>query len=83
MMVIRTPGWFHDGRTSPRFPKATEIDDVGFIRSLIAHLTKTCKIDPQRIDATGMSNGGFFSNRLGGELSGVLAAIAPAAGTLD
>src|SRR4051794_9131918 len=73
---------WNDGRTSPRFPKATEIDDVGFIRSLIDHLTRTCKIDPQRIHATGMSNGGFISHRLGWELSGILASIAPVAGTL-
>jgi polyhydroxybutyrate depolymerase len=74
---------WNDGRIGPRFPKATEIDDVGFIRSLIDQLTKMWKIDPRRVYATGMSNGGFFSHRLGWELSDVLAAVAPAAGTLD
>lgn len=72
---------WNDGRTSPRFPNATKIDDVGFIRDLIEHLEKTYKIDPDRIYATGASNGGFISHRLGWELSGKLAAIAPVAGT--
>src|SRR4051794_12872318 len=74
---------WNDGRTGPRFPKATEIDDVGFMRSLIDRLAKAYRIDPRRIYATGMSNDGFFSHRLGWELSDVLAAIGPAAGTLD
>lgn len=72
---------WNDGRESPRFPNATKIDDVGFIRDLIDHLERTYKIDPDRIYATGASNGGFISHRLGWELSEKLAAIAPVAGT--
>jgi len=55
------------------------IDDVGFIRALIVDLQQQYRIDPRRIYATGMSNGGAISYRLGLELSDVLAAIAPVA----
>jgi polyhydroxybutyrate depolymerase len=72
---------WNDGRESPRFPKP-EQDDVDFITRLLDHLEKTYKIDPDRIFATGISNGGFFSHRLGADLSDRFAAIAPAAGTL-
>jgi polyhydroxybutyrate depolymerase len=74
---------WNDGRIGERFPRATDIDDVGFTRSLIEDLKARYAVDPDRIYATGHSNGGFFSQRLGMELSDVLAAIGPVAGTLD
>jgi polyhydroxybutyrate depolymerase len=74
-------GW-NDGRVSPRFPGREKVDDVGFIRSLIARLRREWNVDARRIFATGNSNGGFMTHRLGWELSDVLAAIAPSAGTL-
>jgi polyhydroxybutyrate depolymerase len=74
---------WNDGRIGPRFAKIHEIDDVSFIRALIDHLVKNRKIDPRRIYATGLSNGGFLSHRLGWELSDSLAAIATASATLD
>jgi len=58
------------------------VDDVGFIRALIARLIKSYPIDPGRIYATGMSNGGMMAHRLGIELSGSIAAIAPVVGTI-
>ena len=60
-----------------------DVDDVAFISALIDHLAATLNVDRKRVYATGMSNGGIFSNRLGCELSGQLAAIAPVAGTLS
>ncbi len=61
---------------------ATHVDDVAFIRALIDKAADELCIDPARIYATGMSNGGFLSHRLGCELSDRIAAIAPVAGTL-
>jgi polyhydroxybutyrate depolymerase len=58
------------------------VNDVGFIRALIEKLQKELKIDPKRIYATGISNGGMMSYRLGAELSEVIAAIAPVAGSI-
>ncbi|MBK9754682.1 MAG: prolyl oligopeptidase family serine peptidase [Nannocystis sp.] len=53
------------------------VDDVGFVRALVAELqTKLC-IDPRRIYATGMSNGGFMTHRLACEAADLFAAFAP------
>jgi polyhydroxybutyrate depolymerase len=56
------------------------IDDVGFIRSLINKLEKDYKIDPKRIFVAGISNGGMMSYRLACELSDKIAAAAPVEG---
>ena len=64
------------------YPMQTRVDDVGFIRALIAHLVATLPIDPKRVYATGMSNGAMMSHRLGAELSDQIAAIAPVAGAV-
>lgn len=58
------------------------VDDVQFVSDLIDRIAEEWCIDPRRIYATGMSNGGFMSHRLGCELSDRIAAIAPVAGVL-
>ncbi len=58
------------------------VDDVGFVGEIIDQLESKLCIDPQRVFAAGMSNGGFLSHRLGCELSDRIAAIAPVAGVL-
>ena len=58
------------------------VDDVGFIRTLIEKLQNTYNIDSRRIFVTGHSNGGMMAYRLGSELSDIVAAIAPCAGTI-
>ena len=60
----------------------THADDVGFIDALISKLIANYPIDLQRIYATGMSNGGMMTHRLGRELSQRFAAIAPVVGTV-
>lgn len=57
-------------------------DDVQFIRDLISKLSAEHAIDETRIYATGMSNGGFLTNRLGCEARELFAAIAPVSGPL-
>jgi len=57
-------------------------DDVGFTAALLDDLAKVVNVDPKRVFATGMSNGGMMSHRLAAELSDRIAAIAPVAGTL-
>jgi polyhydroxybutyrate depolymerase len=57
-------------------------DDVGFIRTLIAELERSHHADPKRIYATGISNGGFFSQRLACDLTDKLAAVASVAATM-
>ena len=57
------------------------VDDVGFVRALVAKVQTQLNVDRQRIYATGMSNGGMMSHRLACEMADTFAAIAPVAGT--
>merc|ERR1719461_2560481 len=57
-------------------------DDVGFIDTLLDELEDTYCIDRSRVYATGFSNGGMMTQRLGCELNHRLAAIAPQHGQL-
>ena len=61
---------------------ANKADDIGFVKKLLDDLPKVANIDPQRIYATGMSNGAMMCFRVGAELSERIAAIAPVAGTM-
>ncbi|MDP2239355.1 MAG: PHB depolymerase family esterase [Burkholderiales bacterium] len=58
------------------------VNDAGFINALIDRLIADFPVDPRRIYATGMSNGGMMSHRLGIELSHRITAIAPVVATL-
>lgn len=58
-----------------------EVDDVGFVRALVAQVQKQLNVDSTRLYATGMSNGGMMSHRLACEMADIFAAIAPVAGT--
>lgn len=60
----------------------TKTDDVGFIRALIDTLLHEHPVDPARVYATGLSNGGMMAHRLGRELSDRIAAIAPVVATV-
>ncbi len=57
------------------------VDDVGFARRLVARLVREQCVDPRRVYATGFSNGGFLSHRLGCEAADRFTAIASVAGT--
>ena len=59
------------------------VNDLGFVMTLLADLENRTQIDRRRVYATGHSNGGIFAHRLGAERSGIIAAIAPVAGALD
>src|ERR1700756_5327047 len=58
------------------------IDDVGFLVGLAGKLQNDYGIASGHVFVTGMSNGGFMSNRLGCDRADVFAAIAPVAGSL-
>src|SRR6266849_9501927 len=61
---------------------AKRIDDVGFIRAVIADLVKRVPIDGTRIYATGLSNGSMMSYRMAAEAPDLVAAIAPVSGSM-
>lgn len=65
------------------FASRSNVDDVGFINSLLDTLIDQYTIDTNRIYATGMSNGGFMAYRLACELSQRIAAIAPVAASMS
>jgi len=56
------------------------IDDVGFVKQIIANLGGQLNIDRGKIFATGMSNGGMFAHRLACEMPDTFKAIASVAG---
>jgi len=58
------------------------IDDVGFVNSLLNNLFSNKPIDTSRVYATGFSNGSLLCYRLANQLTNRFAAIAPVAGDL-
>lgn len=58
-----------------------QIDDVAFIRAVVADIRTRIAIDPDRIFATGMSNGGMLAHRLACDASDIFTAVASVAGT--
>ncbi|UCE17638.1 MAG: hypothetical protein JSV84_12240 [Gemmatimonadota bacterium] len=60
----------------------SNIDDVGFISTLIDTLSSEYALDLRRIYVTGFSAGALMSYRLAAELSEKIAAIAPVAGQM-
>lgn len=63
------------------YARDQQIDDVAFVRQVIADVKRRLSIDSHRIFATGMSNGAMLSQRLACEMSDTFRAIAAVAGT--
>lgn len=57
------------------------VDDIGFVRALVARVQSQVSIDGARVFATGMSNGGMLAHRLACEAPDVFRAVASVAGT--
>lgn len=55
-------------------------DDVGFVRTMTRRMLTVWKADPDRVYATGISNGADMAYKLAVELPGTFAAIAPVSG---
>lgn len=62
---------------------AAQSDDVGWLRSLIAHLESRYPIDPRRISIVGLSNGGMLAYRYACEHGDELAGVAVVAASLQ
>ena len=74
---------WNDGRDVAGLPTYDlDIDDVGFIGSLIDALAAQYNVDLSRVYVTGFSNGAVMAYRLGCEMSGRIAAVAPVAGAM-
>src|SRR4029077_17410313 len=80
--IVAAPDGIYGGWNDGRGTVNPNIDDIRFVKELIASLKAKLPIDVTRIYATGISNGGMFTARLGCELSDILTAIATVAGPL-
>lgn len=84
LLVVYPDGYdksWADGRGASPADRR-HIDDVGFLVGLADKLRNDYNIAPGHVFVTGMSNGGFMSNRLACDRADVFSAIAPVAGTL-
>jgi polyhydroxybutyrate depolymerase len=84
LLVVYPDGYdksWADGRSAAPADRR-HIDDVGFLVALVGKLRKDFGVPQGHVFATGMSNGGFMSNRLACDRADVFAAIAPVSGTL-
>lgn len=61
---------------------ARGIDDVGFVRALIAELVAESGVDSRRVYVMGFGNGAMLCHRVAAELSDQIAAAIPIAGTI-
>jgi polyhydroxybutyrate depolymerase len=71
---------WNDGR---KIKRVENHDDVAFIDQMIDEITSHWNVDKSRIYATGISNGGFFSQYLALNLPQKIAAVASVAATLS
>jgi polyhydroxybutyrate depolymerase len=72
---------WNDGR--PTDANKMGVDDVNFFRKMSEFAVQNLSVDAKRIFATGISNGGFMSARLGCELSDTIAGIASVAASMS
>ena len=72
--LVWNAGGFGDGGGRP--------DDVAFLGAVLDDLETVLPVDPRRVYACGLSNGGMMCYRLAAELSERIAAVAPVAGAL-
>lgn len=60
-----------------------DVDDVGFLRAVVADVEQRVAIDRRRIFAVGHSNGGMMCHRLAREAADVFTGIAVVGGAMD
>ena len=56
------------------------VDDIAYFRALLDNLSRWVALDPRRVYATGLSNGGAMSHRLACQMADRIAAIAALGG---
>jgi polyhydroxybutyrate depolymerase len=84
LLVVYPDGYdksWADGRGAAPADRR-HLDDAGFLVALVGKLQNDFGVPHGHVFATGMSNGGFMSDRLACDHADVFAAIAPISGTL-
>lgn len=75
---------WNDGRGLHASPaQRANVDDVAFVTAMIEDIARTHPVDPARVYATGVSNGGFFCHYLAAYAPERIAAIAPVIGGIS
>ena len=74
----RAPTW--NAGNCCGYAQQNNVDDISFLRALIAKLEQDHRIDPKRIYLAGISNGAMMSYRAACEMADVVAAVAPVEG---
>lgn len=59
------------------------VDDVGYLREVVAHLTAAYRIDSARVYLAGMSNGAMMANRVACDAADLVAGVAAVSGTIQ
>lgn len=59
-----------------------DVDDVAYLRALVADMRQRYAVDPRRIYFQGLSLGGFMTYRMACAASDLIAAVAPMAGSM-
>lgn len=72
-----------EGGTCTSPPATACPDDAGFLRQLIVNLTSQYNLNPNMIFVTGFSSGAQMTERVGVEISDLVAAIAPTSGQME
>jgi len=79
-----TVGSLPDGSSATHWNAnfGTSVNDVDFLSNLIDSIAMDYNIDEDRVYSTGMSNGGFMSLTLAGQLSDKITAVASVTGSM-
>lgn len=67
----------------PVYASEKNIDDVGFLKAVVAEVAGKVAIDPARVYAVGHSNGGMMCHRLAREAADVFRGIAVVSGAMN
>lgn len=69
--------------TLPVFAVDNDVDDVGFLREVVADIGRRVPVDASRVFAVGHSNGGMMCHRLAREAADLFTGIAVVAGAMN
>lgn len=71
-----------NGGTCCGAASSERIDDVALFRAIFSEVSQRLNVDRRRVYATGLSNGGYMSYRLGCQAADLFTAVAPGAGAI-
>lgn len=80
--LVKAPVWNAGDCCGQAVESDRDIDDVGYVRSVIADIQNRYSVDTSRIYMAGMSNGGMMVNRLACEASDLFSGGAAVSGTI-